>query len=123
MWLPWYSLKYLSNNHQRIIGGVLGFLVGINYLVWVGLELLAGTFDIKLHLPFQLCRVANMLLPLVMFYKNQRVFDIVYFWGLSGVFQGLITPDITHDFPHFHFFRFWVGHNRIVVLYLCYSGI
>jgi hypothetical integral membrane protein (TIGR02206 family) len=115
VWLPWYSRKYLSENHQRLIGGVLGFFVGINYLVWVGLELLAGTFDIKLHLPFQLCRVANMLLPLVMFYKNQRVFDIVYFWGLSGVFQGLITPDITHDFPHFHFFRFWVGHNGMVI--------
>ena len=115
MWLPLYSRKYLSDNYQRIVGGILGFCVGINYLVWVGLELFAGTFDIKMHLPFQLCRVANMLLPLVMFYKNQRVFDIVYFWGLSGVFQGLITPDITHDFPHFHFIRFWVGHNGMVI--------
>lgn len=113
--LPWYSRKYLNDKHQRFIGGVLGFFVGINYLVWVVLEVIAGTFDIKLHLPFQLCRVANMLLPFVMFYKNQRVFDVVYFWGLSGVFQGLITPDITHDFPHFHFFRFWIGHNGMVI--------
>jgi hypothetical integral membrane protein (TIGR02206 family) len=89
--------------------------VGANYCIWLLLEILAGTFDIKIHLPFQLCRVANILIPFIMIYKNDRVYQIIYFWGMSGVFQGLITPDIINDFPHFHFFRFWVAHDGMII--------
>ena len=41
---------------------------------------------------------------------------------MSGVFQGIITPDITNDFPHFHFFRFWVGHDGMIIA-LVYATI
>ena len=89
--------------------------MGSNYFIWLLLEILAGTFDAKIHLPFQLCRVANILIPLIMISKSDRVYQIIYFWGMSGVFQGLITPDITNDFPHFHFIRFWLGHNGMII--------
>ena len=86
------------------------------------LEILAGTFDVKIHLPFHLCRVANILIPFVLIYKNDNVYQILYFWGMSGVFQGLLTPDITNDFPHFHFFRFWIGHNGMIIA-LVYASV
>ena len=113
--VPLISKKYLAEKNQHRIGCFIGLIVGANYFIWVALEILAGTFDIKIHLPFQLCRVANILIPLIMISKSDRVYQIVYFWGMSGVFQGLITPDITNDFPHFHFIRFWVGHNGMII--------
>jgi len=116
------SKKYLIEKYQHRIGCFIGIIVGANYFVWVALEILAGTFDIKIHLPFQLCRVANMLMPLIMIFKSDRVYQIIYFWGMSGVFQGLITPDITNDFPHFHFFRFWVGHSGMIIA-LVYASV
>ena len=79
---------------------MIGILVGSNYFIWVILEILAGTFDVRIHLPFQLCRIANILIPFIMIYKSDRVFQTIYFYGMSGVFQGLITPDIINDFPH-----------------------
>jgi hypothetical integral membrane protein (TIGR02206 family) len=30
--------------------------------------------------------------------------------------QGAITPDVTHGFPHFHYFRFFIGHNGMVLV-------
>ena len=113
--VPLISKKYLAEKNQHRIGCFIGLIVGANYFIWVALEILAGTFDIKIHLPFQLCRVANILIPLIMISKSDRVYQIVYFWGMSGVFQGLITPDITNNFPHFHFIRFWVGHNGMII--------
>ena len=101
---------------------MIGILVGSNYFIWVILEILAGTFDVRIHLPIQLCRVANILIPFIMIYKSDRVYQIIYFWGMSGVFQGLITPDITNDFPHFHFFRFWIGHNGMIIA-LVYASV
>ena len=46
------------------------------------------------------------------------MYDIIYFWGLSGMLQGMFTPDITNAFPHFHFIRFWVGHNGLILAIL-----
>ena len=113
--IPLISKTFLTEKYQHRIGCFIGVIVGSNYFIWLTLEILAGTFDIKIHLPFQLCRVANILIPLIMISKSDRVYQIVYFWGMSGVFQGLITPDITNDFPHFHFIRFWVGHNGMII--------
>ena len=86
------------------------------------LEIIAGTFDVKLHLPFHLCRFANLALPFVMIYKNQLWFEIIFFFGLSGMFQASITPDIIHGFPHFHFIRFFIGHSGqvLAILYLVF---
>ena len=113
--IPFISKKFLTEKYQHRIGSFIGLIVVSNYFIWLTLEIIAGTFDIKIHLPFQLCRVANILIPLIMISKSDRIYQIVYFWGMSGVFQGLITPDITNDFPHFHFIRFWVGHNGMII--------
>ncbi len=113
--LPIYAKKKLNSRQQQIVGTVLGFFVMSNYLVWVALELIAGTFDVTKHLPFHLCRFANLITPLVLWKRNYRVYEILYFWGLSGVLQSAFTPDIVQGFPHFHFFRFFIGHNGLVV--------
>ncbi|MFQ6611477.1 MAG: TIGR02206 family membrane protein [Fidelibacterota bacterium] len=113
--LPIYAKKKLNGRQQQLVGTVLGFLVMANYLAWVVLELIAGTFDITKHLPFHLCRFANLITPLVLWKRSYRVFEILYFWGLSGVLQSAFTPDIVQGFPHFHFFRFFIGHNGLVI--------
>lgn len=113
--VPLFARRKLNPSQQHVLGAVIGFLVMGNYLAWVTLEAIAGTFDPKLHLPFQLCRFANLILPLVMLKKNFRVYEILYFWGFSGMFQAALTPDISQAFPHFHFFRFWMGHNGLIL--------
>ena len=35
---------------------------------------------------------------------------------MSGMLQGAITPDVTHGFPHFHYFRFFIGDNGMVLV-------
>ncbi len=113
--LPLYAKRRLSGNHQDLLGRLLGWTVASAYLSWLVLELAAGTFDAAKHLPFHLCRIANLLLPLVMVRKSFRAYEILYFWGLSAMFQSSFTPDIQAGFPHFHFIRFWLAHNLMVV--------
>ena len=60
--LPWFSKKYLEEKYQSTVGLILIFLVFINYPVWVFLELIAGTFDLKLHLPLHLCRLRKFII-------------------------------------------------------------
>jgi hypothetical integral membrane protein (TIGR02206 family) len=86
-----------------------------SYIIWTILEIIAGTFDLKLHLPIHLCRMANLLLPLVMVTRSFFFYEILYFWGLSGMLQAVITPDIAAGFPHFQFFRFWFAHHGMII--------
>ena len=86
------------------------------------MELIAGTFDVKLHLPIHLCRLANLLIPLVMVRRSYFFYEILYFWGLSGMFQAIITPDIAAGFPHFQYWRFWFAHHGMI-LALIYATV
>jgi len=113
--IPWISLKFFDKNYQAKLGAIIGYIVMLNYPVWVGLEMIAGTFDFSLHLPVHLCRISNLLIPLVMLKRHFLTFEILFFWGLSGTLQGAITPDISAGFPHFHYFRFWIAHNGLVL--------
>jgi|TARA_B110000116_G_scaffold67950_1_gene58567 hypothetical integral membrane protein (TIGR02206 family) len=115
IFLPFYSKSHLSINQQKSLGNILGFLIFINFPIWVLLEFIGGSFDVKLHLPLHLCRFANLLLPFVMLRRNEFLFQILFYWGLSGMFQAIITPDIVQDFPHFHYFRFFIGHHLMIV--------
>ncbi|MCH7733335.1 MAG: TIGR02206 family membrane protein [Candidatus Marinimicrobia bacterium] len=113
--LPLYAKRNFSEKWQQWVGSTLGWLVAASYLSWPTLEIIAGTFDPKLHLPFHLCRFANLALPLVMWKRNYLVYEVLYFWGLSAMFQSIFTPDIPQAFPHYHFFRFWISHELMIV--------
>ncbi|MEE9167666.1 MAG: TIGR02206 family membrane protein [Candidatus Neomarinimicrobiota bacterium] len=115
IWLPLYAKRHLSGKWQYRIGAAMGWIVMVSYVSWPTLELIGGTFDPKLHLPFHLCRFANLTLPLVMVKRNYRMYEILYFWGLSAMIQASLTPDIVHGFPHYHFFRFWFSHSLMIV--------
>ena len=115
IFLPLISKNYLSKNIQEIIFKILGIIIFVNYPFWIMLEILAGSFDFTIHLPLHLCRFANLLILFVTFRKNEFIFQLLYFWGLSGMFQGLLSPDILEDFPHFHYFRYFAGHHLFVV--------
>ena len=112
--IPYLAKKYLDENQQLLLGKVIGFMVLIGYFSWVILEMLAGSFSLKLHLPFHLCRTANILIFIVLFFRSYLAYEIVFFWGLTVIHAG-ITPDITQGFPHYHFIRYWLTHQLMII--------
>ena len=115
IFIPIFAKKRLAENSQHILGSVIGYLVMSSYLIWITLEIIAGTFNIRLHLPIHLCRMANLLIPFVMVTRSYLFYEILYFWGFSGMLQAIITPDIAAGFPHFQFFRFWLAHHGMII--------
>jgi len=122
IFLPLASKKYLNGKQQHLLGVILGFMVASSYLTWISLELIAGSFEIKQHLPFHLCRFANLTIPLVMLNKDYRFYEVLYFWGFSGVLQAAFSPDAPSTFPHFYFIRFWIEHSGLM-LALIYATV
>jgi hypothetical integral membrane protein (TIGR02206 family) len=90
----------------------------ISYEAW---HVSIGDFHPGEHLPFHLCGMAVVLSAVVMLTRRPFLFEIVYFWGLGGATQALLTPDLgPYTFPHYRFFHFFLSHGLIwlTVVYL-----
>lgn len=65
------------------------------------------------HLPIGVCTWSVIFGSFMVVGKSQRLFDIVYFWLLSGSLFALITPTpLTYCGPtRFRYYQFWLEHT------------
>ena len=107
--------KRMTGQGKYITAVVLAVITFLN-LVAEAL-VLSGThdYDVTDDLPVYLCDLITIILPVVIYHRNRRWIGILYFWALAGTLQALITPDIDHGFPSFHFFRYFIMHCGIVM--------
>lgn len=66
-------------------------------------------------LPCHLCDVAALCGAAALWFKNQRLAELVWFWGLAGTFNGLVTPALAETFPSPGFFSFFALHSGVVI--------
>lgn len=70
---------------------------------------------VRNHMPLHLCGVAVWLTAVTLFFRNERTYEIVYFWGLVGAANAVLTPGgLAVDFPQYRFFQYFVAHSGIV---------
>ena len=75
---------------------------------------------IRNHAPLHVCGVAVLLTAWTLLFRSGRTYEIVYFWGLVGAANAVVTPGgLDVDFPEYRFFQYFVAHSGIVtgVLY------
>ena len=66
-------------------------------------------------LPCHLCDVAALCGVAALWLRNQRLTELVWFWGLAGTLNGLITPALDESFPSPRFLFFFALHGGVVV--------
>jgi hypothetical integral membrane protein (TIGR02206 family) len=53
----------------------------------------------------------------MLFTKNYRIYELVYFLGIGGATQALLTPDASgYGFPHFRAFQTFIAHGLLVFI-------
>ena len=69
------------------------------------------------HLPIGVCTWALIFCSYMVIGKSQTLFDIAYFWLLSGSLFALITPTpLTYTGPtRFRYYQFWILHTMVYV--------
>lgn len=79
----------------------------------------SGEWSIEAALPLHLCDLSVFLSIAVLLSRKQLLRELLYFWGIAGATQALLTPDIGKDinFPHFLFYQFFISH--CVILLVC----
>lgn len=81
--------------------------------LWISWQ--AETLDWGNALPLHLCGVSAFLGALALLTQKSELCELLYFWGLAGTLQGLLTPALMVDWPHPRFVHFFVLHESIVL--------
>ena len=76
------------------------------------------------HLPITVCGWSVVLASYMVLCKSQSMFDVCYFWLLSGAIFALITPTvITYTGPtRFRYYQFWLEHTLgyVAIFYMIF---
>ncbi|MBE6767751.1 MAG: TIGR02206 family membrane protein [Ruminococcaceae bacterium] len=76
------------------------------------------------HLPITVCGWAVVFCSYMVVSKSQALFDISYFWLLSGTVFALLTPTvITYTGPtRFRYYQFWAEHllGYVAIFYMIF---
>ncbi|UCD37011.1 MAG: TIGR02206 family membrane protein [Fidelibacterota bacterium] len=115
-----YGGRWASARQQEQLARALAIILVVQEFALHGYHLAAGTWDHRDILPLHLCGFSVFLVAYTLVTRKPRLFEVVYFWGIGGAINPLLTPDITVTFPHFLFFQFFTSHGLIIlgVLYL-----
>ncbi len=82
--------------------------------IWI-YRLANGIFILQDNLPLHLCGFSALLLPILLYTKRPFLYQIMYFWGIGGATQALLTPTLPVGFPHYLFVQFFLGHGSILI--------
>ncbi len=98
----------------------LGILVVANLLVWRLIFVLAGDFNVEWDLPLHVCGMSQILLAIYLWTEQQVLYDILFYWVITGSTLGVLIPDLEVGVPGVRFFALFVSHSLslFIVLYL-----
>ncbi|GAB6988299.1 YwaF family protein [Paenibacillus pini] len=113
--------------HSSIAKRTLRYtIIGILMLSEIGLDgwnILNGSWSIRYTLPLELCSISLLLSIVMMITRNHILYQILFFAGIGGALQALITPNIGYGYPHFRFLQFFIAHIFIVLASLYMTWI
>lgn len=102
----------LYSNYVRYFFALVIIVQEIFYFHW---RFIHDNFNWRTDMPLELCGASLFLSAVMLITNNYRVYEIVYFFGLAGATQALLTPALKFDFPHFRFLQFFLSHGLIII--------
>lgn len=96
----------------------------LNEAGWHSFHILNGSWTIREHIPLHLCGVSIWSAIFILLTRNYRLYEIVFFFGIAGATQALITPPAgDYGFPHFRAFQTLISHSMIVIAMVYMTAI
>jgi hypothetical integral membrane protein (TIGR02206 family) len=69
----------------------------------------------KSMLPLHICSILIWLAGFMLIFKIYPIYEFVYFIGIGGAMQALLTPDAgIYGFPHYRIFQTMISHGLLI---------
>lgn len=66
-------------------------------------------------LPLELCSLMLLAAIAMLITRSRFLAGLVFFAGIGGALQALLTPNLAYAYPHFRFVQFFVAHAAIIL--------
>ena len=96
---------------QRVLGGVLLAMYPVGLVV----HALHGSLNAQTALPLQFCDIATLAGGIALWTRRPFFCEVVYFFGIAGTLQGLLTPALIYEFPDPRFVLFFIMHGGVPI--------
>lgn len=101
---------------QYKVGNYFAFSLSATVILWTFLKVYDNqTFDKTQDLPFHLCNLLALILPIFSITRKYLYYEILLFLILFGPLQAIFTPDLANSFPHYNFLKYWYVHGGTIV--------
>lgn len=74
-----------------------------------------GRWTLQDSLPIHMCGVSAILAGIVMFWRNQTLYEFLMYWGIPGAFHSLLTPEFTQGTEGWLFPDYFLAHGGIIL--------
>jgi hypothetical integral membrane protein (TIGR02206 family) len=83
--------------------------------IWHIWNISVGMWTIQTMLPLHMCSVLVWLTGFMLIYKKYSIYEFVYFLGIGGALQAVLTPDVgIYSFPHFRYIQTFFSHGLLI---------
>lgn len=107
--------KGASEPTRKAVRWTMAIVLWVNEAVWHVWNLYLGTWTVQTMLPLHICSVLIWLSGFMLIFKNYAIYEFVYFLGIGGGLQALLTPDVgIYNFPHVRFLQAFIGHGLML---------
>lgn len=94
-----------------ILGGFLLFL-DFSFYIWKWINGEQKYFPMPMHL----CSWATYLVAISLFLKNEKLFQVSLYYGVTGGLLSLLVPEFGgYSFDHMRFYQFFLLHLIIII--------
>ena len=117
----WRNPNEKSRRRARLL--IAGIMV-LNEIGWHTWNIVNGVWSIEEHLPLHATSLSIWGSIFVLLTRNFRVYEIVFFIGIVGAVQAIITPAAgEYGLPHYRAFQTMISHGMIVIAMVYMTAI
>lgn len=89
-----YFRRVATEESKKIFRYALTATIAVSELSWHWWCIATGQWSIQTELPLHLCSVTALASIFLLITRNEKIYPLVYFLGIGGAMQTLITPHV-----------------------------
>lgn len=112
--------KRLSPDNRNRLAAILAVILLARWVLYHPYIMSQGKWNVRSNLPLHMCGLSALLSGVVLLWRNQLAYELLYYWGIPGAFHSLLTPEFTSGRNGLLFYEYFLSHGGILAaaLYL-----
>jgi len=111
-----YFRKIWGEKERKTVRWVLAIAIVVNESALHLWSAYWGIWNVQTMLPLHMCTVMIWASAYMLTTKNYGIYEMVYFLGLGGAMQAVLTPAdaAAYNFPHFRLMQTFIAHGLLI---------